>query len=284
MPTQRDGFKNEILIILPIPLIEQLASHPLTASLYISDIGKFPQAPEHLVERTKGCRQYILIYCSQGSGWFQLEGEKKQQVNAQQYFVIPIEQGHCYGSDKTVGWTISWIHFSGTKAECYFDYLTAGGSGKTYSGENFNEDLFQEIALDLKLSSSFANASRASLALSGIFGNMIFPNASERNNDIENSVRFMHDNLKKDLSLNEIAAKSALSVSRFSLLFKKHYQTSPIDYFIKLRMQRACQYLQTSPMKVREIAELLGYEDPYYFTRLFTRVIGMSPRQYRKQR
>jgi len=284
MPTQRDGFKNEILIILPNPLIEQLASHPLTASLYISDIGKFPQAPEHLVERAKGCRQYILIYCSKGSGWFQLEGQEKQQVKAQQYFVIPIEQAHSYGSDITEGWTISWIHFCGTKAECFFDYLTAGVSGIVYSGDNFDQELFQEVALDLKLSSSFANAARASLALWTIFGNIVFPNASERNHDIENSVRYMHDNLKKDLSLHDIAAKSALSVSRFSLLFKKHYQTSPIDYFIKLRMQRACQYLQTSPMKVREIAELLGYEDPYYFTRLFTRFIGMSPRQFRKQR
>ncbi len=284
MTSQQDGFRNEILIILPIPLIEQLAAHPLTAPLYISDIGKFPQAPEHLVERRQGCRQYILIYCHQGTGWFYVEGEKKRQVKARQYFIIPAQRAHAYGSTMKDSWTISWIHFSGARAADFFDYLTGGVLGKTYCGENFDTDLFQEIALDLKLSPSFANASRASLALWGLFGKIIFPNASDKSKDIDNSVQYMHDNIKKDLSLKDIASRSSLSPSRFSLLFKQHYQTSPIDYFIKLRMQRACQYLLTSQMKVREVAEHLGYDDPYYFTRLFSRIVGMSPTKYRKER
>lgn len=282
MKIQQDGFKNELLIILPSPLIEQLADHPLTAPLFISDIGKFPQAQGHLVEQPEGCQQYIIIYCHQGGGWFQLEGKQKQQVKAEQYFVIPAKQGYSYGTDIKDSWSISWIHFSGTKAAEFFNYLTGGEGGKVFSGENFNTGIIQEIALDLKLSPSFANASRGSLELWKLFGKAIFPNASEKNKNIENSVQYMHDNLKKDLSLKEIAEKSGFSTSRFSLLFKRHYQSSPIDYFIKLRMQRACQYLKTSPMKVREVAEQLGYDDAYYFTRLFTRVVGMSPRQYRK--
>ena len=108
-------------------------------------------------------------------------------------------------------------------------------------------------------------------------------NASKESDVLEKSVQYMHDNLSKELSLSEIAIQSRLSPSRFSTLFKQHFETSPIDYLIHLRIQRACRYLQLSGMKIHEIAKQVGYEDPYYFSRVFSRVMGMSPSHFRKQ-
>jgi YesN/AraC family two-component response regulator len=137
--------------------------------------------------------------------------------------------------------------------------------------------------LDLERSLTFANVAYASMALWGLFGRMIFPNASKESDVLEKSVQYMHDNLSKELSLSEIAIQSRLSPSRFSTLFKQHFETSPIDYLIHLRIQRACRYLQLSGMKIHEIAKQVGYEDPYYFSRVFSRVMGMSPSHFRKQ-
>ncbi|MET0377936.1 MAG: helix-turn-helix transcriptional regulator, partial [Spongiibacteraceae bacterium] len=55
----------------------------------------------------------------------------------------------------------------------------------------------------------------------------------------------------------------------------------PIHYFIHLKMQRACELLETTEFDVREIAELLGYADPFYFSKLFKRTIGQSPQHFR---
>lgn len=282
MNTQQEGFRNELLVILPREITEQLEQHPLTSSLYITDMGRFPDAPRHLVEQPNGNQNYIIIYCHKGQGWFQIEGKQKRTVNEEQYFVIPANQAYSYGADVNNSWSVSWIHFSGHKAEEFFQSLTGGDSDKVHSGQNFSDELIQELAFDLKSSPSFVTASRASLALWQLFGKTIFSNTTRKSRDIENSVDYMNENLKKDLSLKEIAEQSGFSASRFSLLFKKQYNSSPIEYFIKLRMERACHYLQTSSMKVQEVAEQLGYEDPYYFSRIFTRVVGVSPRQYRK--
>ncbi|TKC57159.1 AraC family transcriptional regulator [Pedobacter hiemivivus] len=54
-----------------------------------------------------------------------------------------------------------------------------------------------------------------------------------------------------------------------------------MDYFIHLKMQRACQFLYANETKIKTIALDLGYEDPFYFSRVFKRYIGMSPKQYK---
>ena len=55
----------------------------------------------------------------------------------------------------------------------------------------------------------------------------------------------------------------------------------PIDYFIHLKMQKACQLLYADGVKIKAVASDLGYDDPYYFSRIFKKYIGTSPEQYR---
>jgi AraC-like DNA-binding protein len=68
-----------------------------------------------------------------------------------------------------------------------------------------------------------------------------------------------------------------LSVSHFAAVFKKSTGFSIIEYFNHLKIQKGCQYLQFTDLRINEIADQLGIEDPYYFTRLFTKTIGISP-------
>jgi YesN/AraC family two-component response regulator len=56
-----------------------------------------------------------------------------------------------------------------------------------------------------------------------------------------------------------------------------------MEYFNRLRMQRACELLQTTGRPVLEIGCKVGYNDPYYFSRAFKKIIGVSPNEYRKK-
>ncbi|MGS0524366.1 helix-turn-helix transcriptional regulator [Zobellia nedashkovskayae] len=87
--------------------------------------------------------------------------------------------------------------------------------------------------------------------------------------------------IQKKLSIHEIASSSGLSVSHFCLLFKKKTSHTPIEHFTFLKMQRACLLLDFSTLRINEIAIDIGYDDPYYFTRVFKRVMGKSPLAYR---
>ena len=88
--------------------------------------------------------------------------------------------------------------------------------------------------------------------------------------------------MSEQLSLKDMVRHSGLSKSHFIRLFKEQTGHSPMDYFIQLKMQHACMLLAYRQDGVKLIGIELGYEDQYYFSRAFRKVIGMSPTQYRR--
>jgi AraC-like DNA-binding protein len=72
-----------------------------------------------------------------------------------------------------------------------------------------------------------------------------------------------------------------ISASHYFALFKRCTGCAPIDCFIRLRMWRATQLLDSTGLTVKEVAEELGYEDPFYFSRVFKSVHRVAPTQYR---
>ena len=98
---------------------------------------------------------------------------------------------------------------------------------------------------------------------------------------IDATISLMRDSLDKKLSVEEMAATQNLSASHFSMLFRKATGMPPIDYFIHLKMQKACQLIYASNSKVKDIALSLGYDDPYYFSRVFRKNMGVAPEHYR---
>jgi len=99
---------------------------------------------------------------------------------------------------------------------------------------------------------------------------------------IEKTVQYMTQHLDKPLQASELAAVANVSLSHFFALFKQRMGCSPIDYFTRLRMQRACQLLDSTSARVKEIAAALGYDDPFYFSRVFRRYFGASPGRVRR--
>lgn len=98
---------------------------------------------------------------------------------------------------------------------------------------------------------------------------------------IEESIVYMAQHLNRPLRVATLAARADLCKSHFSALFKRYVGGTPIDYFIRLRLQQACQLLENTEMSVKSIAYTLGYDDPFYFSRLFKSFIRMSPTTYK---
>jgi len=98
---------------------------------------------------------------------------------------------------------------------------------------------------------------------------------------IEQSIAYMKQHLNQPLQVAKLAQAAHTSPSHFFALFKRWAGCSPIDYFIHLRMQRAGQLLATTTRSVKEIAADLGYDDPFYFSRVFKSIHGVAPSDYR---
>ena len=98
---------------------------------------------------------------------------------------------------------------------------------------------------------------------------------------IEPCVAYMMKHLDKPLRVSTLSALIRHSSSHFFSVFKCATGQAPIRFFIRARMQRACRLLKETAFSVKEIAALLGYDDAFYFSRLFKSIHGVAPREYR---
>jgi AraC-like DNA-binding protein/mannose-6-phosphate isomerase-like protein (cupin superfamily) len=94
---------------------------------------------------------------------------------------------------------------------------------------------------------------------------------------------YIRTHYQEKLSLTDLAARACLTPNYLSRHFKSLYGQTPIDYQIDLRLRSACGLLKTVNDTLDQIAHHVGFDDVYYFSRLFTKRIGQSPGRYRRQ-
>lgn len=288
---KKDGFTGERVCILPVNIRSAVQKNVLCKNLYLTDIGYYPKAMYHDRERVSGCKQYILIYCLHGEGWFSVY-EKTHHVRANQFFILPKDITHKYGADTNNPWTIYWVHFTGEIANDYSLYLT----GKRSSGPMIvfpsaeRNLLFDEIihyASMINNPDAVIYANNCLYNYLASFKNSIFSESEsdqKRTGVIDACIELMKNNLGENLSLPEMATMMGISVSYLSALFKERVHESPYTYYIFLKVQRACYLLWNSSMNIKTIAEELGYDDPYHFSRVFKKTMGVSPKIFRNGR
>ena len=287
---KRDGFMGERSIVLPPMIIELEEKDPLVSSLFITDIGYYPYAKHHYRSRQQPINQYVLIYCVEGNGWYKIE-DKEYQVHKNQYFILPAGEPHAYGADDE-GWTIYWIHFRGLHADIYsHDAQQPRDINITLNSRvNNRNNIFDEIFNTLELGLGIENLRYASSLLHHYLASMRYleqyrmsVNQADEKTIVEAAIHFMKENLEKRITLQDVLRYVGYSPSHFSMIFKRATGMSTLSYFNHLKVERACQLLAHTDMKVNQISFKVGFDDSLYFSRLFSKIMGMSPRQYRQQ-
>lgn len=287
---QQDGFQGEKLISLPENVWKKaIKENPVLANLYLTHIGYFPKAAYHYRERKNGCSDNIFIYCLDGKGWYSIN-EKRFEVGINDYFIIPAtKESVRYGADEQDPWTIYWIHFSGYDINTFnssFNIDLLDGPHQISYNEKGLE-LWNTMYKNLEMGFGFENLCKSNLCLYHFISTFLYPDETDNERKqvekdlISSSIFFMQSKLAEKLTLDDLASMNKLSASHFSLLFRKRTGMSPLDYFIHLKLQKACLLLLTTNKKIKNIAAALGYEDAYYFSRLFKKYIKMSPLRYR---
>ena len=280
---QETHLRGQHLVVLPKAIIDRAAKHAVLASLLPTDAGFFPQTKGHYVQRIKGSETSLVILCLKGRGWYQCDKHGERGIiEPGQVLVLPAGHPHAYGADAEEPWVIEWVHFTGSEANAWMDYLGAGSSENVLEmpAEDAPRMGLARVWEQLERGYTEDNLIHASallrLALSSI------ARASHGTKDrIGANIEWMREHLSSPLRLHDLAAHASLSIPRYSELFRKRTGFAPIDFLIRQRIQRACQLLDTTQLKVAAVAQAIGYDDPYYFSRLFSKVIGRSPRHYR---
>ena len=98
---------------------------------------------------------------------------------------------------------------------------------------------------------------------------------------IKDGVEYLHKNYTDNFDISHLAKISNVSEVYFRRIFKKLLGYPPAEYRIKLRLEKACEYLKFTNLPVRQIAEELGFIDSAYFTKTFKERYKLTPLQYR---
>lgn len=291
-PQLAEGFEGQRFLTIPHTLIERMRERPFSQDLQVFCIGYFPCARFHYVNRPQGSSEYILIYSKEGSGWIQV-GEEKHTLTKDEFIVIPKSTPHAYGSDEKSPWSIYWIHFDGSKAA----FLSQGlciPSGITPADDSRiaeRIDLFEEIFALLNQNLSIETLEYVGLVLQHLIGTFRYVSIYRKGNIRKNNdndailkiIHFMEENIENHLSVEQMATIGNLSKSHLYRRFLDETGQSPLDYFIHMKIKKACMLLTQTSMTISQIAFKLGFHETQYFARTFKKAMGLSAGEFRKE-
>ena len=286
---RRQGFAGQHFLVVPEPIRQSVARHPLLRGLLVTDAGYFPRATGHRVARPLGAPTHLVIACLQGHGWVESAG-RRQPVGPGDLVWLPANVGHVYSAADDDPWTIVWVHFRGEEVPAWQQQL--GWAARPPPGlTHFAPERIATLGLDqvypwLETGYAIPHLIGASAALRAAFCTAIdlasgvgaARSAAERTAMVREQ---LVGTLARRHRLAELATAAGLSVPRFCQLFRQQTGYAPIDFLNRKRIQRACQLLDATGDTIATIAPEVGFDDPLYFSRCFRRVMGCSPRAYR---
>ena len=232
--------------------------HPPVHGLQINSCGQ-QQAGQYgyTILRSNGRSDYHLLYVQ--SGWITAEKDGAPVcISSGGFIFYPPDARQLYAFSKEGNAISYWIHFTGTAIE---DALADLPYNRTFCGQVDEGGLLLQILASLSRSVNRQESTECS--------------------EIRAAAAYLCEHFCQPLSLADCAARLHLSVSRFSHLFTKTIGVSPYQYLLRLRLDRACELLLHTELDIRHIAQLVGFDDPSYFSRLFRKRFAKTPGAFR---
>jgi AraC-like DNA-binding protein len=278
---------GERIAVLPRHIVSKAVGTPALNGVLPTAAGISPSVSSHASQPVANAES-LLIYCSRGRGWCEMRGHR-YEISSGELFVIPAGTPHVYGADRECLWAISWLQVSGINLPFYFGQLGITPERPLIEIGDHPQmpTFFQEVLEIIEAGWTPAHLTQASQVLTRFFEllscqrNGHACTEADASQKIRQSIAYMSERLDQPLQVSALAARANISQSHYFALFKRHIGSTPIEYFTQLRIQRACHLLSTTSMSVKGVAATLGYDDPFYFSRVFRQVQGIAPSDYR---
>jgi len=239
--------------------------------------------------RGRVLQEYQLILITRGQGEFESSSGKRWAIKPGSLMLLFKNEWHRYRPDSTTGWQEYWLGFDGQQADEIFQHsLFKISEPVLYLGDNeiVTSLMLKVFALleahvpgNEKIVASYVPVILATLET--------FLRQKPANHErIETIVKkcqvHMLENFDQPLDMKAYANEMQVSYTYLRRIFKQITGTSPQQYLLKLRLQKARDLLVMTSKPVKEIALDCGFNSPYYFSRYFKEDRGMAPREYRE--
>lgn len=239
--------------------------------------------------RPRGRLDYQLLYIASGKAYFHFSDKDEIVTAGHMVLYRPKEpqKYEYYCEDQT---EVYWVHFTGGNVKNILrsygmtddKRVFYCGSGLEY--QNHFRTMIQELQtckddfeemLEMHLRQIFISIHRF-LKTEAAVGNSQIAEA------IDKSRIYFSEHYNEDIRIEEYASSQGMSTSWFIRNFKQYVGETPMQYILSLRIHNAESLLRNPQYNISEISQIVGYENPLYFSRIFKKVRGLSPANYRK--
>jgi AraC-like DNA-binding protein len=281
----RSGFPGERISVLPRPRVTEALRHPVTSRMLVTDCGYFPRAADHRRERPSGAAETILILCVDGFGWCELPSGS-HAVRPGQALLVPPRTPHTYGAAADEPWTVWWMHLVGADVPQLVEASGAGADDPVLDVADVTRAMafIDEVLVGMERDDSqptLQAAAGAAWHLLALLSTARYAMPTGRTDPVAAAISHLQRQYTEKVSVAELARIAGLSPSHFSALFRKATGCGPREYQTRLRMMKCRQLLDTTDLPISAVARRVGYDDPFYFSRQFRAVHGVTASEHR---
>ncbi len=263
-----------------------------THALSVGSCGTYqlytrPLLPTH---RPRGRVDFQLLYIASGKAHFYFKGREEIVTAGHMVLYRPKEEQkyRYYGADQT---EVYWVHFTGNNVTNILrkygisDQMQVIYTGISMEYKKIFSQMIQELQLCQKDHEELLTLLLRQLLI--MISRRISSRPKRRNSYLEEAVeeatRYFRENYDKTVSIEDYASSRGMSTSWFIRSFKEYTGFTPMQYILSIRISSAQNLLETTEYTVAEISDIIGYENPLYFSRLFKKQIGVSPSGFRER-
>ncbi|WP_028561019.1 AraC family transcriptional regulator [Paenibacillus pinihumi] len=240
--------------------------------------------------------EYVLIHTViAGKGWFESDGKRYNCSAGDTFFILPGKLVS-YEADPMFPWQYAWAAFTpyhhvalmadiGIRPDSCVIHAEPDEqimAEYRYMQDALNDTTYPQLA-DLKASGhlqlllyQLALANKAQLAPAAVM-------ESEMQRQISRTVSWLNLQYAQPLSIDHIAKSLGYHRTYLSKMFRAATGLSPMQYLLRIRMERAAQLLKEGQLSIKQIASSVGYNDALYFSKQFRKWSGLTPSAYSKQ-
>ncbi len=251
----------------------------------------YPKNREHHPESFKSVatsrtlQEFQILYISRGSGVFSTQGKDHEITAGTAFFLFPGVR-HAYHPHIATGWEEFWIGFTGSYADNLWDEGVLSPENSIFQ-VGYQESLIQMFDRNFRLMHQQFPGYKIRLSggiialITSIIGFSKQQQYQTNEMQVIQQVKSLLEGRIFDaVTIDEITDAVGMGKSKLIALFTDYTGLSPYQYFLHMKINKAKEWLDMG-LSVKEIAYRLAFQDPCYFSRLFTKKTGVSPTEWR---
>ena len=255
---------------------------------YVQEVGSLTSIEPHISSR-KGLKSYLFFLVLSGRGTFYYD-----------HIPYKLRQGDCVWADcrlpyahessQDAPWELKWVHFYGQDISCFYEAFWERENSVVftpYDPGSFNETLSALFFLykdDAAEKEILSHKYLTDIIAGCLAEHTEAPGKTDATLEKLSAARdYMKEHFQEDISLDKLASLCYLSKYHLARAYKQTFGVTPGNDLTGIRISKAKSLLRFTTETIGNIAELCGYPDANYFTKVFKKWEGLTPLEYRRK-